>query len=143
MFIKKLVVIAVVSVLLACSGVPNTTYAIEAQKNEILNTEYQNIGPLWINIHEISPYISAQGKILYSEVYIKATKSTSSISGVMYLQRYDSGRWVNVKSWSSNGTSSVVLSKTYTGSSGAIYRTRVIVTVDGERAEATSGTLRI
>ncbi|HZK27301.1 MAG TPA: hypothetical protein VFD00_07180 [Thermoclostridium sp.] len=61
----------------------------------------------------------------------------------MYLERYSSGGWISVTSWSINGTGSAFLSKSYKGISGFSYRTRVIVVVDGERAEATSGSCKI
>lgn len=48
----------------------------------------------------------------------------------MYLERYDTGRWVGVTSWNINGTGSVFLSTSYTGISGVAYRTRVSVNVD-------------
>ena len=61
----------------------------------------------------------------------------------MYLEKYSFGRWKSVTSWSFSGTSSVFLSKNYRGTSGVKYRTRVVVTVDGETAVATSGSCEI
>ena len=98
---------------------------------------------MWDNISDISPRISSSGTTLYPEVYIGAKSSTASISGTMYLEKYSSGRWTNVTSWSFKGTSSVSVSKSYNGTSGTTYRTRVVITVDGEKTRATSGSCEI
>ncbi|HZJ76454.1 MAG TPA: hypothetical protein VFC70_01980, partial [Oscillospiraceae bacterium] len=79
----------------------------------------------------------------YPEVYIKAKSPLGSISGTMYLEKYSLGRWTSVTSWSLKGTGSVFLSKSYRGTLGVKYRTRVVVTVDGETAVATSGSCNI
>ena len=57
----------------------------------------------------------------------------------MYLEKYSSGKWTSVTSWSIKGTGNAFLSKSYTGTSGTKYRTKVVVTVNGENATATSG----
>lgn len=129
--------------LLAGGGSANATYATEPQQQLLERIDYQEITPLWNSIADISPSISVEGTTLYPEVYIKAKSSSGSISGTMYLERYDLGRWISVTSWNFKGTSYVFLSKSYTGMSGVKYRTRAIVTVDGEKAEAISGSCEI
>lgn len=143
MIIKKISITAIAIAILIGGGLTNVTHAIEPQNKASLSIEFQGIAPMWNNISSISSFISAQGKTLYPEVYIKAKKSTGSISGVMYLQRYNSGKWTTVASWGFGGTNNVLLSKSYTGISGGTYRTRVRVIVNGESAEATSGSLKI
>lgn len=61
----------------------------------------------------------------------------------MYLEKYVSGNWTNITSWSLKGTGNVSVSKSYQGSSGTKYRVRVVITVDGEKAEAASGSCQI
>ena len=56
----------------------------------------------------------------------------------MYLKRYDMMRWLSVTSWNFQGTSKVFLSKNYTRISGVKYRSKVVVTIDGESATSTS-----
>lgn len=127
------------AVALAVGGIiPNTAYAKTLQGGN-----YDIVSPLWDNISDISPRISSSGTTLYPEAYIGAKKSTALISGTMYLEKYSSSGWINVTSWSFKGTSSVSVSKSYKGTSGITYRTRIIVTVDGEKTEATSGSCKI
>lgn len=143
MNLKKIGITVVAITFLVGGGATNITYAKNPQENPLASVAYQEITPLWNNIADISPYISSEGNTLYPEVYIKAKSTAGSISGTMYLERYDLGRWLGVTSWNFNGTSYVFLSKIYTGISGVKYRTRVVVTVDGEKAEATSGSCDI
>lgn len=143
MKLRKVGTTALAIALLIGGGASNANYAMEQQNKELAGNYYQIIRPMWDNISGISPYISAEGTTLYPEVYIKAKSSSGSISGTMYLERYSSGRWTSVVLWSFSGTNSVFLSKSYRGTSDNEYRTRVVVTVDGENAEATSGSLRL
>lgn len=143
MKLRKVGTTALAIALLIGGGVSNATYAMELQNKELARNDYQIIRPMWDNISGISPYMSAEGTTLYPEVYIKAKSSSGSISGTMYLERYISGRWTSVVMWNFSGTSSVFLSKIIGGTSGNEYRTRVVVTVDGETAEAISGSLKI
>lgn len=50
----------------------------------------------------------------------------------MYLQKYSNGRWVNVTSWKISGTGEVDLKRSYKGTSGVTYRTKVVVKVGTE-----------
>lgn len=61
----------------------------------------------------------------------------------MYLEKYVYGSWKAITSWTLKGTSNVFLSKSYRGTSDTKYLTRVVVTVDGEQVEVTSGTCEI
>lgn len=143
MKLKQIGITGIAITLLVGGGATNATYAMEPQKHILTNVDYQRITPLWNSIADISPYISVEDRTLYPEVYIKAKSSSGSISGTMYLEKYSSGRWTSVTSWSFSGISSVFLSKSYTGSSGIKYRTRVVVNVDGEKATATSGSCEV
>ena len=143
MKLKKIGTIAIAIILVLGSGVANTAYAIEPQEQTLTRVSSRVITPLWANISDISPYISVDGTTLYPEVYIEAKSSSGSIRGTMYLEKYSSGSWTSVTSWSFSGTGNVFLSKSYTGSSGVRYRTKVVVTVDGERAVATSESCRV
>lgn len=143
MKLKKIGAVVIGLVLLVGSGTTNVTYAMEQQEELLVEADYQEVIPFWTSIADISPYLSVDGNILYPEVYIKAKSSSGSISGMMYLEKYTYGSWTTVTSWSLKGTSSVFLSKTYRGTSGTKYRTRIVVTVDGEKAEVTSRTCEI
>lgn len=142
MKLKQIGVTGIAIALLVGVGAINTTYAMESE-DQLIKADYQSITPLWISIADITSYISAEGRTLYPEAYIKAKSSSGSISGIMYLEKYSFGRWTSVTSWSFSGTSSVFLSKSYRGTSGVKYRTKVVVTIDGEKAVATSGSCEI
>jgi len=101
------------------------------------------VTPLWDEISNILIDISASGTTLYPEVYINAKSSSSSISGTMYLEKYTSRKWASVKSWNFSGTGNVFVSKSYKGTPGIEYRTKVVVDVDGEKATATSGSWKL
>ena len=136
-FKKTIVTVIAIALLLAGVGTTNISYSVELKRTT--GKDYQTVEPFWDNISSISPYISASGTTLYPEVFIKAKNPSNPISGTMYLERYSSGGWISVTSWSINGTGSAFLSKSYRGTSGVKYRTRVVVTVDGETAVAISG----
>ncbi len=143
MKLKKLGLTVIALSLAIGGGMSNMTYAMESKKRALIDVNYHMITPLWNSISDISPDISVENNIIYSEVYVKAKSFSGSISGTMYLEKYTSGRLTTVTSWSLKGTGSASASKSYIGTVGTKYRTRVVVTVDGERAEATSGTCEI
>lgn len=143
MELKRVGIIALVICVGIGSGVPNEVNAMKLQEQLEDNVNYRMVIPLWNRISTIIPDISVVGNTLYPEVSIKAKSSLSSITGTMYLEKYSAGRWTSVASWSLKGTGSVSLSKSYIGTSGVNYRTRVVVTVDGETATAISGSCEI
>lgn len=142
---KTRVALVAIAIALICgnSGL-NDAYAMDSGRDWLspMVNDYE-ITPFWDEISRISPYISANGTTLYPEVSISAKKSNALISGTMYLEKYTSGNWTSVTSWKVSGTGNAFLSKSYNGISGIKYRVRVVVTVSGERAEATSGSLEI
>lgn len=142
MTIKKSKVVSIVLSLVLVSGsvIVRDIYAVEIKKeqlNPIIN--YYEITPFWVETNRVSAYISSEGTILYPEVNISGTKNNSSISGTMYLEKYVSGTWRSVKSWSFRGIGKVRLEKSYAGKSGTKYRTRVSAAVNGETVTSTSG----
>lgn len=135
---KKILTLSAIA-LLVIGIVTKAIYAEERTEQLLADGIHQVIAPMWSSISIISPDISSNDRILYPEVYVEAKSFSGLISGKMYLERYDTGRWLSVTSWNFNGTGNVFLSKSYTGISGVVYRTRVSVNVDGEMAEAVSG----
>ncbi|NYB75526.1 cell agglutination protein Mam3 [Sedimentibacter hydroxybenzoicus DSM 7310] len=125
------------AVMLGSIGIGDV-YAIEQQKNISVYTNNHIITPFWSEIINILPSISASGNAINPKVYIEAKSPSASIIGTMYLEKYSSGRWVNVTSWSLKGTGSLSSSKSYSGTLNTKYRTRVVVTINGETAEAVS-----
>ena len=74
--------------------------------------------------------------LLLTLVYTK--KSTTSSVGTLYLEKKVGNGWTPVTSWSIDGTGSVSITKTYTGTMGITYRTRVVVTTGVDKIDATS-----
>ena len=56
----------------------------------------------------------------------------------LYLEKKVGNGWTPVTSWSIDGTGSVSITKTYTGTMGITYRTRVVVTTGVDKIDATS-----
>lgn len=96
------------------------------------------ISPQWSSIANVSSYISYSGKTVYPEVIIETTNTTTKIAGTIYLEKYSSGKWVPVSQWNISGTGSLSDCKSYTGTSGTHYRTKLIVDIGSEHAEAVS-----
>lgn len=143
MKLKKIVATAIALALVVGGSTTNVAFATEPKNQILISNNNHIIVPLWDSISDISPYISVDGNTLYPEVYIEAKGTSGSISGTMHLEKYSSGKWTSVTSWSFKGTSNVFLSKSYTGFSGVKYRTRVVVNVNGETAEVTSGSCEV
>lgn len=143
MRLKKIGATVVAISLMIGGSATNGVYAMQLQDQTLINVNHQIITPFWNSISDISPYISVEGNTLYPEVYIEAKSSSGSISGTMYLEKFSGGKWTSVASWRFTGTSNVFLSKSYIGISGVNYRTKVVVTIDGETATATSGSCEI
>ncbi len=142
MKIKKAAV-KIMALLMIVGSMAITTSAMEPQSVQALGTGNIIITPFWTEIFEITPMIDAAGTTLYPEVSVTAEVPSAKITGTMYLEKYASGKWSSVKSWSFSGTGSVFVSKSYSGVSGTTYRTRVSVTVGSETAQATSNSLSI
>jgi len=96
MKLKRIGAIAMVIALISGSIGANDVYGMRQQERLSENTKHQIITPFWIEISSISPYISASGNTIYPEVYIKAKSSSASITGTMYLQKYEH-RFVLIK----------------------------------------------
>lgn len=143
MKLKKVGVVLMACSLVVVGGIHNNAYAMEQKEQILVSNSYSIISPYWTNISDVTVDISSSKTTLYPEAYIKAKSSTGKISGTMYLEKYASGSWTRVTSWSISGTGSVLLSKTYQGTSGTKYRVRAVVTVNGETVEVTSGTCTI
>lgn len=143
MKLKKICIGVIVGLLLVGNGAINAANAMEVQKQTLPFAENQQVTPLWNDISDIFVYLSAEGSNLYPETYIEAKETSGKIAGTMYLEKYSSGKWVSVTSWNISGTGEIFLSKSYKGTSGFKYRTRVVVNVNGENAIATSSSCEI
>ena len=142
MKVKKTVV-KIMSLIIVMGALTCPVYAAEQSCKLLPGSSIIVVMPRWTNISDIIPAISASGRTVYPETYVKAQSSTVKITGTMYLEKYSYGKWTRVTSWSISGTGSASLSKSYSGTIGTEYRTRIVVTVGAESAEATSGSCSI
>ena len=139
----KKAAVKIAAFLMIVGSMAITTPAVAPRAVQNTDPRGAIITPFWEEIARITPTLEADGTTLYPEVSVKANSTSASIKGTMYLEKYASGKWQSVKSWSFSGTNSVFVSKSYSGVSGTTYRTRVSVTVGSETAQATSNSCSI
>lgn len=133
---KKIFVI--LSALVMVIGIStNTVKAIDFQNSNMVISN-ANVKPLWNNTSSIFVDLYSSGRILNAETLIKPYSSNADVSGTLYLERLSNGRWITESSWTISGTGSVSISRSYSGTRGNTYRTRVSANVNGERASSTS-----
>lgn len=92
----------------------------------------------WESTNVVVPSISISGKQISVSVYISPKKATTSTTGTLYLEKKSGNSWSSVMSWPIDATGTVSLTKTYTGTAGVTYRTRVVVTTGVDKIDATS-----
>lgn len=111
----------------------NSTYATD---NGIV------ISPFFTETSSAVANISKSGSNVIPEIIVKALKTTTKISGTLYLEKLESGSWKPVTSWSVSGTGTLSTYKTYPGTSGVTYRSRIVVTVGSEKIERSSSSCK-
>lgn len=94
--------------------------------------------PRWESTNTVVPLISISGKKISVSVVIEPKKSTISSVGTLYLEKKAGSSWSPATSWPIDETGSVSITKTYTGTTGVTYRTRVVVTTGSDKIDATS-----
>lgn len=120
-----------------------STPALAAQPQATVLCDSRTIiTPFWTNTASAQANISSSNQTLKPSTYISAKSSTTKISGTLYLEKKSGSSWQNVTSWSISGTGSIAASKSYTGTSGTIYRARAVVSVGGESVECTSAEIK-
>ena len=82
--------------------------------------------------------ISISGKQISVSAVIAPKKQTTKSKGTLYLEKKSGNSWSPVTSWPIDGTGTISLTKTYTGTTGVTYRTRVVVTTGADEIDATS-----
>lgn len=136
----KNVIIAALSLSMVASfSTTNISHAAEIPTQTLSNLDGPIITPYWSHISIISPSLTSSGNTLYPEVFILAQSTSGKISGTMYVDReVGSDLWASVASWGFSGTGDVFVAQSYVGTTGYKYRLRVVVTINGETAIATS-----
>lgn len=98
----------------------------------------EGIVPLLESAYYANPSISISGKQISASVVIKPKKSTTSSVGTLYLEKKVGTGWTSVASWPIDATGTVNITKTYTGTTGVTYRTRVVVTTGVDKIDTAS-----
>ena len=133
---KKIVMLALTAVLLL------TTYSVPsaAENAAVIGTvaSAQTIAPLWESTKTVVPSISISGKQISVSVYISPISSTTTTTGKLYLEKKSGNGWAPVTSWPIDVTGKVDIAKTYSGTPGVTYRTRVVVTTGADEIDVAS-----
>ena len=135
---KTAAIFVLVALVASMMGLP--VHAVDSQP--ISPASYQTIAPAWADTTLATAGISASNRVLTCSAVIRARLTTTRISGTMYLEQNVNGSWRSVTSWAISGTGSVSSSRTYTGTSGVTYRTRVVATVGSDHIDVVSSTVR-
>ena len=98
----------------------------------------QAIALRWESTNMVVPAISISGKQISVSVVIAPKKQTTKSKGTLYLEKKSGNSWSPVTSWPIEGTGTVSLTKTYTGTTGVTYRTRVVVTTGADEIDVAS-----
>ena len=90
------------------------------------------IQPYWKEASVVQVYLTANGNSLGSSLMVSAYSDSKKISGTMYLQKLNNGKWTNVTSWKISGTGDVTMERSCKGTSGVTYRVNTVVKVGTE-----------
>lgn len=135
---KEIVILALTAALLMTTHAIPASAAENAPDGVSQTTSTQVITPRWESTNTVVPLISISGKKISVSVVIEPKKSTISSVGTLYLEKKAGSSWSPVTSWPIDETGSVSITKTYTGTAGVTYRTRVVVTTGSDKIDATS-----
>lgn len=124
------------SFLIAAMMTTEAMAAVAPISPEHIYAAYENgIVPYWNDTAMVQVTISAKGTSLTPILAVETYDDSTKTSGSMYLEKYSSGKWVKVKTWSVSKTGSFVLTKSYTGTAGTEYRTRVVLKIGNDSIE--------
>lgn len=125
----------VLSVVLMLLLVVSMTVPAQAAGTQQVMPRYTYVDSIWacINIDTTWGIATCEGEIIAKDEY--------PVEVVVYLQVYKNGKWETIKSWSSEGTFSAYLCKSYAVMSGYQYRSYVegyVYNSSGALIESTS-----
>lgn len=141
LFMKKkdIVTLALTAaILMTAHAVPVAAAESAAPNATSPTTPAQAITLRWESTNMVVPAISISGKQISVSAVIAPKKQTTKSKGTLYLEKKSGNSWSPVTSWPIDGTGTVSLTKTYTGTTGVTYRTRVVVTTGADEIDATS-----
>lgn len=128
----------VAALLMTAQSVPVAAAESAAPDTTSPTMSAQAITLRWESTNMVVPAISISGKQISVSVVIAPKKQTTKSNGTLYLEKKSGNSWSPVTSWPIDGTGTVSFTKTYTGTTGVTYRTRVVVTTGADEIDATS-----
>ena len=96
------------------------------------------ITPQWASTNTVVPLISISGKKISVSVAIDPKKSTTTSVGTLYLEKKVGKGWTPAASWPIDAVGQVGITKTYNGTTGTTYRTRVVITTGVDEIDVAS-----
>lgn len=139
---KKVLFMGLFTVLLVSYSVPAYAASATMERLEASSCE-ETKGIMWSDTMLCKCYISSSGNTITSTLIVTANNTNTSISGTMYLEKYEGGTWKNVNSWNVSGLGQVTMSPTYNGVSGKKYRARISLTVGSDQINSTSNEITL
>ena len=138
---KKSFLYAVMCAVLLFASIPMTTMANDecaSYLREGTKVPEQIGGTRYADIQSYSLKTSVSGSTVYSELRVSTKNGSTRTSGTMYLQRKNGNTWENVATWSISKQGTFSVRKSYTGSTGSRYRTKISIRVGSDSISDTS-----
>lgn len=134
---KEIVTLALTATLLLSIHVMPVS-AAENAPDTFPTTSAQSIALRWESTKTVFPSITVSGKQISVSVYISPINSKTTTTGTLYLEKKSRNGWTSVTSWPIDVTGKVDITKTYRGTAGVTYRTRVVVTTGVDEIDVAS-----
>lgn len=134
---KEIVTLALTAVILMTTPVMPVS-ATEIVTDEVPSKSLHIITPQWTSTNTVVPLISISGKKISVSVAIDPKKSTTTSVGTLYLEKKVGKGWTPAASWPIDAVGQVGITKTYNGTTGTTYRTRVVITTGVDEIDVAS-----
>ena len=123
---KEIVTLALTTVILMTTPVMPVS-ATEIVTDEVPSKSLHIITPQCTSTNTVVPLISIDPK-----------KSTTTSVGTLYLEKKVGKGWTPAASWPIDAVGQVGITKTYNGTTGTTYRTRVVITTGVDEIDVAS-----
>ncbi len=140
---KEITVLALASALLVTVHTVPVSAAEAISAFSMQTALAQLITPRWGSTNMVVPSISLSGKKISASVVIDPKESTTTSVGTLHLEKKAGNGWISAASWPIDAIGTVNMTKTYRGTAGVTYRTRVIATTGADEIDAFSTELTV
>lgn len=138
---KKILLTGLVFVLLSGWSIPACATTVTQECGE--TTVSDEAGVRWSDTQYYKCNVSSNGNTITSTLSVIAYNTNTTISGTMYLERYDGKTWKQVTSWSVSGKGKINMSPTFNGTSGKKYRAGFSIRVGTDQINETSNEITL